>query len=219
MNMHKKLLTGCALIAGLFTSGALAQSNMQSNMPQQQMPGTSTQQQPTSTSGAQTSGSITEPSAPGAAANQARDKMFLRKATEGGMTEIQFSQVAQQKATSEDVKKFADRMVRDHTMLMQKMEPFAEQYGITPPKTLNKAHMAELDKLNSLSGDDFEKEYISAMVMAHHKDLKDFELEQRATDNNDLKANLDEATKIIARHTGHIDIIAKAHSVPTPPSM
>lgn len=212
MNVRKKLFTSCAFVAGTI---AAAQSNMQNTMPQQ--PTGSSTQQPTYTSGGQqAAGSITEPSAPGAAANQARDKMFLRKATEGGMTEIQFSQVAQQKATSEDVKKFADRMVRDHTVLMQKMEPFAESYGLTAPKTLNKEHMAELDKLNTLSGDDFEKEYIRVMVMAHHKDLKDFELEQRATDNNDLKANLDEATKVVARHTGHIDIIAKAHAVPTP---
>ncbi len=214
MNMHRKILTGCVLIAGIVATAATAQSNIQNNMPQQ--PTWSTTQQQAPGPGQQAAGSITEPSAPGTVANQARDKMFLRKAIEGGMTEVQFSQVAQQKATSADVKKFADRMVRDHTLLLQKLEPFAEQYGITPPKTLNKEHMAELDKLNSLSGDDFEKEYITVMSMAHHKDLKDFELEQRATDNNDLKANLDEATKVIARHTGHIDLIAKAHSIPTP---
>jgi len=214
MNMHRKIFTGCVLIAGIVAAEATAQSNIQNNMPQQ--PTGSTTQQQAPGPGQQAAGSITEPSAPGTVANQARDKMFLRKAIEGGMTEIQFSQVAQQKATSADVKKFADRMVRDHTALMQKLEPFADQYGITPPKTLNKEHMAELDKLNALSGDDFEKEYITVMSLAHHKDLKDFELEQRATDNSDLKANLDEATKVIARHTGHIDLIAKAHSIPTP---
>src|SRR5580704_9674118 len=45
------------------------------------------------------------------------DKAFVRKALEGGMTEIQLGQLALQKSSNDDVKQFAQKMIDDHTKL------------------------------------------------------------------------------------------------------
>src|ERR1700679_1502111 len=42
-----------------------------------------------------------------------RDKMFVRKATDGLYAEQQFGQLAAQKASNADVKKFGERIVKD----------------------------------------------------------------------------------------------------------
>lgn len=209
-------------VAGIFLSLACGvsahaqQDPMQSpGMPQQQSPSSTTQQQQQPTTHPLPTQGM-DSSAPGATANAMRDKVFLRQASEGGMTEIEFSRLALEKTTAEDVKRFANRMVNDHTALMEKLHPFSEQYGVTAQKELNKEHKAELAKLNTLSGDDFDKEYLTVMVDAHHKDLKEFQLEQTATDNNDFRTALGDAVKVIARHTAWVDMLAKKRSISTP---
>ena len=43
------------------------------------------------------------------------DKKFVEKAAQGGMAEVELGQLATQKASSDDVKKFGQRMVDDHS--------------------------------------------------------------------------------------------------------
>ena len=59
----------------------------------------------------------------------AMDKMFVRKALEGGMAEVQLGQLALQKSSNDDVKQFAQKMIDDHTKLGDQMKPIAQQIG------------------------------------------------------------------------------------------
>ena len=85
-----------------------------------------------------------------------QDKMFLQKASEGGMAEVQLGQLAAQKGNSAEVKQFGQKMVEDHTRLNEQMKPIADTLGVNAPKHLNKVDQAEYDKLSSLSGDAFD---------------------------------------------------------------
>src|SRR5580704_17514036 len=100
-----------------------------------------------------------------------QDKMFLRKAAEGGIAEVKLGQLAAQKASSDDVKAFGQKMVDDHTKLNLEIAQVADSMGVMLPKSMNKEHQAEYDKLNALSGNDFDIEYLTFMVKDHHKDL------------------------------------------------
>ena len=46
-----------------------------------------------------------------------KDKMFLRSAAESGIAEVKFGQLVTEKATSDDVKAFGQKMIDDHTQL------------------------------------------------------------------------------------------------------
>src|SRR5258707_15546610 len=50
-----------------------------------------------------------------------KDKMFLRKAAQGGLAEVQLGHLAVQKAGSQEVKDFGQKMVADHTALNNEM--------------------------------------------------------------------------------------------------
>jgi putative membrane protein len=142
-----------------------------------------------------------------------RDKLFIHKAAEGGMAEIQLSQLAVQKSSSDEVKQFAQKMVDDHTMLNDSMKPIADQMGVKPPTKLAKKDQAELDKLNGLSGDDFDKEYLAYMVKDHHSDVRDFKQEDAMAGNSDLKAAVDKGLPVIQQHTMMVDKLAKSKGV------
>jgi len=45
------------------------------------------------------------------------DKMFLHKASMGGFAEVQLGQLAAQKGNSDEVRKFGQKMVDDHSAL------------------------------------------------------------------------------------------------------
>jgi putative membrane protein len=103
-------------------------------------------------------------------ASQEQDKTFLKHAAEGGYAEVQLGQLAAQKATNPDVKAFAQKMVDDHSALNEKMMPFAQQVGVTPPTAMDKKDQALYNQLKGLSGDAFDKAYVKAMVTDHKKD-------------------------------------------------
>jgi len=145
-----------------------------------------------------------------------KDKMFLRKAAEGGMAEVQLGQLAADKASSPDVKSFGQKMVTDHTALNNNMKPIADSMGVPLPKKLNKQDQAEYDKLSALTGDDFDKEYLSFMVKDHHMDLREFRQEDAAAQDPTLKVAVDNGLKVIREHTMMVDKLAKDKGLPVP---
>ena len=113
------------------------------------------------------------------------DKMFVRKAAEGGLMEVQLGQLAAQKATNPDVKSFGQKMVDDHTALNNSMKPIADKMGVPVPSALNKKDQATYDMIAAKSGDDFDKAYIRDMVKDHHKDLHEFTAEEKKASDPD----------------------------------
>jgi putative membrane protein len=154
--------------------------------------------------------------APPDGGTQMQDKMFLQKASEGGMAEVQLGQLAAQKGSSAEVKQFGQKMVEDHTRLNEQMKPIADALGVNAPKHLNKVDQAEYDKLSSLSGDAFDQEYITDMVKDHRKDLHEFRREETATSNPDLKQAVGQAEQVISQHLSMIQGIAQQKGIQVP---
>jgi putative membrane protein len=147
------------------------------------------------------------------------DATFLKKAGAGGAFEIQAGQIAAQKGNTDAVKSFGQQMVTDHTKLNADITPIAAKMGVMiPPKKLKKPQQAELDKLNGLSGADFDNEYIMAMVKAHRMDAHAFHEEEMNTADPDLKAAVVSAEKVIHHHLEMIEQIAKDQNVTIPAS-
>lgn len=153
---------------------------------------------------------------PGMDTQMMNDKMFLRKAAAGGMAEVQFGQLAAQQANSEEVKSFGLKMVTDHTSLNEEMKPIADNMGVRLPMKLEKKDEAEYQRLKSLSGDEFDKAYITDMVKDHHQDLKEFRQEAASATDPTLKEAVTRGEAIIKEHTMMIDKIAQEKGIAVP---
>src|ERR1700760_3860599 len=151
-----------ALLLAQFDPAAIPASQTQPNRPQQQQPSTMSMQD-----SAPNSGDVGQ---------AMEDKIFLRKAAEGGIAEVKLGQLAAQKGSSDEVKAFGQKMVDDHTKLNNDMAQVADSLGVMLPKSMNKEDQTEYDKLNGLSGNDFDVDYLSFMVKDHHKDLHEFRM-------------------------------------------
>jgi putative membrane protein len=145
-----------------------------------------------------------------------QDKMFIRKAAEGGIAEIKLGQLAAQKGGSDEVKALGQKMVDDHTKLNNDMAQVADSMGVMLPKTMNKDDQAEYDKLDKLSGNDFDVEYLTFMVKDHHKDLHDFRMEAASPADQTLHEAVVKAESVIHEHAVMVDKLARARGVPVP---
>jgi putative membrane protein len=113
------------------------------------------------------------------------DKKFAKEAAMGGLMEVELGKVATQKASSDAVKQFGQRMVDDHTKANDELKQVASQDNLTLPTTLDKKHQAMVDKMSAMSGPAFDKAYMKDMVKDHEKDVKEFQNEsQNGTDPN-----------------------------------
>ncbi|HTM18665.1 MAG TPA: DUF4142 domain-containing protein [Terracidiphilus sp.] len=184
-----------------------------------QAPGGAPQQQPSMpqsqspTPGAQTPGDNATQGAP-TSAQDFSERAFISKAMEGGMAEVQLGQLAQQKSQSNDVKQFAAKMVNDHGQMGEKwLKPVAQKMGINEPSGPSKKDKKEIEKLQGLSAQDFDREYITMMVKDHQKDLKEFKDEATSAQDPTVKQIADKGSQVIEQHLQIIQQIAKAHNV------
>lgn len=126
-------------------------------------------------------------SSKGSAGTTVSDKTFVKKAAEGGLAEVELGQLATQKASSEEVKKFGQRMVDDHTKANDQLKDVAAQKHIdlpTEPSAKDKATKARLEKL---SGEQFDRAYMRDMVMDHKTDVSEFARESQSAKDPALK--------------------------------
>ena len=135
------------------------------------------------------------------------DKQFLAMVEQANINEIKLSKLAEVKASNPDVKAFASKMVAEHTNLSENMKPFATAWGITPPTDFDADHQAVFEKLNSLSGADFDKAYMDAMDADHHKALEAFTQEADTTTDPKFKAAVMKGKSEVAAHTSMADAL------------
>jgi len=154
--------------------------------------------------------------APGQTGRQMADKQFMRAAAEGGIAEVKLGMLAVQKGGPE-VKEFGQKMVDDHTAIDKDMAAVADSLGIMLPKKMSKEDQAEYDKLNGLSGDAFDKEYILFMAKAHRQDLHDFRTEASVAADPELQAEVTRAAQVIRQHLMMLTKLAADKGVTLPP--
>jgi putative membrane protein len=208
----KAALSKVFIISGaMVMSGAMAMA--QQNQPQQMPPVNQPSNNPAAMSNPNQQQQMQMQQQQNSDMAAMQDKAFLRKAAEGGMAEVQLGQLAQQKASSQDVRQFGEKMVQDHSQLDQQLKPIAEQQGVRPPKALSKKDEATLRKLEGLSGQQFDHAYIEAMLKDHKKDLKEFKETANRTQNPQLKDAAQRGAQVIESHLQDIQQIAKSHNV------
>jgi putative membrane protein len=113
------------------------------------------------------------------------DKKFVKESALGGMTEVELGKLAAQKASSDAVKQFGQRMVDDHSKANDQLKQVAGKSNIEIPASLDSKHQSRIDKLSKLSGPAFDKAYVKDQVKDHKHDVDEFKSEaQNGSDPN-----------------------------------
>lgn len=130
------------------------------------------------------------------------DKTTVTKIAQANMAEIQAGQMAAQKATSAEVKSFANQMVSDHGKAGDELKQLATNKGVSLPTETDAEHKAAADKLTkTAAGLAFDKAYMEQMVKDHEKAAAAFEKTSKDAKDPDLK---NWATKTLPTIQNHL---------------
>ena len=138
------------------------------------------------------------------------DRAFLVKVAIIDMEEIQLGKLAQQKASSIDVRELGKMMEEDHHKAMYDLTVLAKDKMVTIPTTLADNEEDIYKKLSGETGSDFDKDYCDLMVKGHKNAIKLFEKESMEANDRDitkfalatlstLHKHLDHATSCLAK--------------------
>jgi putative membrane protein len=107
------------------------------------------------------------------------DKSFLMKAIQGDNSEIALGRLAADKGTNDKLRQLGRTLINDHEKAKNEALAVAQKIGVTPTNEITSDAKKEQDKLQGLSGADFDKEFADFAVKEHKKDIKDFEKEAK----------------------------------------
>jgi len=128
------------------------------------------------------------------------DQEFAVNAANAGMTEIQAANIAQQQATSADVKKYAAMMIKDHTAAADSLKMVASKKNLTLPADISTDMQQNIADLQKKTGKDFDKAYMKMMVDDHKKVIKSFEDESKNGSDADIRAFADNTLHTLRHH-------------------
>ena len=92
-----------------------------------------------------------------------------------GKAEIELGQIALQNTKDENVRKYAERMIKDHSAADKKLKAIAAKENLQLPQSLDQEHESLKMKLQGMSGEQFDREYVKAMAKGHDKAVALFE--------------------------------------------
>lgn len=184
-------------------SGSTSQQS-QTNTPQNQSStsGTQTGNTQSGTTGQQSGTMARSSSESAAAAGIGKDdQKFMMAAAEGGMAEVEMAKVALEKASSDSVKQFAQKMIDDHTKANDKLKEIASKKGVTLPTASDPKRQRTMDKLQQLSGAEFDKAYVKeAGNKDHDKQVKLFQKQSDRGKDAEVKAFAAETLPTVQMH-------------------
>ncbi len=117
--------------------------------------------------------------------------------------------MAQQKASSPEVKKYAATIVTEHTQADKNAMALAKKRGATIPKQVAetdtekaemKANMDQMSKLKTMKGADFDTAFLAQMIQSHEAEVARIDTALAQTTDPDVKEYLTNARPIIQKH-------------------
>jgi putative membrane protein len=129
------------------------------------------------------------------------DRQFMTKAAQGGIAEVETSQLALRKTSNRQVRNVARRMIREHSAANEELKTVAQDKGVALPSETDAKHRAALRRLSGLSGAAFDRAYMAGQEKDHAATVKLFQSEIATGIDKDVTAFASKNLPTIEDHT------------------
>jgi len=119
--------------------------------------------------------------------------LFLVRAANGGMEEVQLGEIARQKAVNQKVKDFGAMMIKDHSSENDLVKSLAARRNVTLPTTVGDEEKKEINELNKKSGAGFDRAYMKSIIRNLNKKIGLFENASDKVKDTEVKTFIDNA--------------------------
>ena len=114
--------------------------------------------------------------------------------------EVELGKIAAEKGSHQRVKEFGKRMQADHGKANEQLKKIASSKGVDLPTQPSGEHKSTMDKLTKLSGAEFDREYMDAMVDDHKEDIEKFQTQADKGKDPDLKKFASDTLPVLKKH-------------------
>lgn len=129
------------------------------------------------------------------------DSDFLKEAAHNGHAEVEGSKLALSKATSPEVKAFAQQMVEAHGKAGEELNALAASKGIILSDGPSIAQRAKLKLLSARQGHSFDQHYTDSLgIKAHQDTVKLFQKASDEAKDPDVKAFAIKTLPVLQHH-------------------
>ncbi len=197
-SLHRSLLA--LLVAGLLALPALAQSGGTSTPPDSHVQIRDNDQATNHPESSQQNVDKKVQSGESADNQALSDDAFLKKAAQDDLAEIQLGQLAQQKASSQQVKDLAKKLSDDHQKDLNDVKSIAQQKNINLPDQPSAKDQKLMSKLQNMNGQEFDRAFLKHQVRDHHKDIALYQREAQNAKDQDVKTYAQKDVAILQQH-------------------
>ncbi len=124
---------------------------------------------------------------------------FITKAIQGDNSELELGRLAASKAESRGVRDYGNMLAEDHGKAKEQAMRIARGLGVTAPREPMEKAQREYEKLQHLSGRQFDEEFLRYMIDDHREDIRDFR-EQAEAGNHEVSRMAKEQLPTLEKH-------------------
>jgi putative membrane protein len=137
------------------------------------------------------------------------DEHFVKMASADNLAEIDLAKLAVKQTTNPDVRRFAERMIKDHSKLNKELSHMATTKAIPVATKMNKEDRQLVKTLSALHGAAFDRDYMKHMIDGHKEAISLFERETKSGLNPAVK---EFASKSLPTLREHLELARKTNS-------
>jgi len=130
------------------------------------------------------------------------------------LSEIDSADLAKEKASSEEVRTFASRLLTEHTAMMQETRQLAQQIDVDPQmpvlaSIVGKRHQETMEELRSMSGAAFDQTYLKYQIKMHEQAIDLVQYTAHSVHNRRLQHHLKGARQDLLTHVSTASAIER----------
>jgi putative membrane protein len=129
-----------------------------------------------------------------------QEKNFVMDAARSSMAEKQLGDLAEQKASNDSVKNLAKEIKDEHTQSVEKLQQIASNKNVSFPSDLSRSDRTIVERLQKLSGEEFDKEYMKQTVKEHQKDVENYRQQAKNAKDADVKEYAQNTLPTLEQH-------------------
>ena len=129
-----------------------------------------------------------------------RAQDFVDKASAAGMAEIEAARLALEEGRAAEVKRFAERMIKDHTAANEDLKALASRKQLEVADAPDAMDKAKTMLLELREGENFDDAYARNQVNAHEQVVELFREASQSLDDRELQAFAKEKLPALEEH-------------------
>lgn len=137
------------------------------------------------------------------------DQEFARKAAAAGLAEVETGKLAKKRASSDEVREMAEQMVEDHSRANDRLTAIASAQNISLPKEPEAAERREIARLQTLSGQAFDRALLAHERTGHREAVALYSRQAESGSNPELKRFASEQLPKLRAHLEKVESLQR----------